>query len=205
MSKVLEEIILYLRSLDIKLSSKTDDGRINASINEGELIKQIKKKYSINVPRKRSWYDFSITENDEFFPVNIKVTKTNQADNLNCKLGIYYALTGLIPDFANEISALKFFERLKQNLTTHTNKDYYFLVFNKTDSKDIFYNSLRGLQELQVNGNNLPFQCRWDKNKEIKPRSFEEAKDFLLQTYGASIKLRADMYFNFKKYFPEYV
>lgn len=196
MPEILNDIVQYLQNLDIKLSSKTDDGRINASINEGELIKEIKVKYSINLPRKRSWYDFSITENNEFFPVNIKVTKTSQTDNLNCKLGIYYTLSGLMPDFANEISAPQFFEKLKKNLATHTDKDYYFLVFNKTNPKDIFYNSLKGLQELQANGNNLPFQCRWDKNKKIKLRNFEEARDFLLQTYGASIKLRADMYFN---------
>lgn len=39
------------------------------------------------------------------------------------------------------------------------NKDYYFLVINKTNNADIFFNSLKMLYELIPNGNNLPFQC----------------------------------------------
>jgi len=205
MSKILEEIVAYLKSTEIVLSSQTEDGRINASINEAEIIEHIKKNFSINVSTKRSWYDFSIIEEDKFIPVNIKVTQTTQADNLNCKLGIYYTLTGLMPDFHNEIDSLNFFEKLSKNIGNQTNKDYYFLIFNKNIPKDIFYNSLRGLQELQANGNNLPFQCQWNKNREIKTRTFEEVKEFLLRKYGESIKLRANMYFHFKKFFPEYV
>jgi hypothetical protein len=205
MSKILEEIVAYLKSTEIVLSSQTEDGRINASINEAEIIEHIKKNFSINVSTKRSWYDFSIIEEDKFIPVNIKVTQTTQADNLNCKLGIYYTLTGLMPDFHNEIDSLNFFEKLSKNIGNQTNKDYYFLIFNKNIPKDIFYNSLRGLQELQANGNNLPFQCQWNKNREIETRTFEEVKEFLLRKYGESIKLRANMYFHFKKFFPEYV
>ena len=55
------------------------------------------------------------------------------------------------------------------------------------------------------NGNNLPFQCKWDINREYQTRSFQAAEQFILSTFGKSIKLRAEMYFNFKKYFPDYV
>ena len=98
------------------MSKQFDDGRINASINEAEILNVIKKKFDIETPRSRAWYDFSITIDDNFYPVNIKTTDTTHADNLNCKLGIYYALTGLLPDFPNEINWHNYFEKLKKIL-----------------------------------------------------------------------------------------
>ncbi|MCH3924856.1 MAG: hypothetical protein LKE30_08070 [Bacteroidales bacterium] len=106
---IIDEICLYLKDTGIVLSSPLADGRINASINEDEIIKTIQRKYTIQVPKSRAWYDFAIENNNEFFPVNIKVTDTTHADNLNCKLGIYYSLTGLMPNFPNETSWLEFF------------------------------------------------------------------------------------------------
>lgn len=106
---IIDEISLYLKDTGIVLSSPLADGRINASINEDEIIKTIQRKYTIQVPKSRAWYDFAIENNNEFFPVNIKVTDTTHADNLNCKLGIYYSLTGLMPNFPNETSWLEFF------------------------------------------------------------------------------------------------
>lgn len=190
---------------NLHLSSKFQDGRINSAVNENTIIDLISKFTEIDKPRSRAWFDFSFTENGIFYPVNIKITTTNTADNLNCKLGIYYALTGLIPDFPNEINWLHYFELLYENIGLHKTNDYYFLVVNKEDNSDIIVNSLKGLSKIQPNGNNLPFQCKWDSNREVKKNSFNQAKDLILGTFGESIKLRADIYFNFKRYFPEYV
>ncbi len=202
--KTLSEIVKYLAKINLKLSARFEDGRINATMNEDEVIKLIKKKFDIEIPKSRQWFDFSIEHNGEFYPVNIKITDTTHADNLNCKLGIYYSLTGKFPDFPNEISWLDYFQKLKDNLK-ETKKDYYFLVINKNDNKDIFVNSLRSLSILQPNGNNLPFQCRWEVNKKPKNRNYKESKDLILKTFGKSIKLRAEIYFIFKKLFKEYV
>jgi len=202
---ILNDISLYLMDNNVQLSKQFSDGRINASINEDELIKIIQKKFEIHKPKSRSWYDFSIEKENEFYPVNIKITDTTHADNLNCKLGIYYVLTGLIPDFPNEIRWLSYFEKLKVNIGKNKSKDYYFLVFNKQKPTDIFFNTLRGLNELQPNGNNLPFQCKWDSNKKPINRSYINVVKFVLTYFGESIKLRSEIYFNFKKYFPEYV
>lgn len=131
-------------------------------------------------------------------PVNIKVTDTTHADNLNCKLGIYFALTGRIPAFPNEINWLSFFEKQKEGMTRQVvSQDYYFLIISKKDKNDVFVNSLKGLQELQANGNNLPFQCKWDLNRIYKERTLEEAKAFLLKNFAKSVKLRAEIYFQF--------
>ena len=202
---ILQEIVGYLQKEKVTFSKRFADGRINSSINEDEIIKILKKKFDIIVPKSRAWYDFAIETKTEFYPINIKVTDTTHADNLNCKLGIYYALTGLIPDFPNETNWLSYFEKMKENLATKKDKDYYFLICNKKDEKDVFINTLKGLQKLQPNGNNLPFQCRWDENRDFKNRTLKQAEKFILTTFGESIKLRAEIYFNFKRLFPDYV
>ena len=190
---------------ELLLSTPLNDGRINSSVNESEILKVITTKFDINEPNSREWFDFSFEEKEVFYPVNIKVTTTLTPDNLNCKLGIYYCLTGLLPDFSNGINWLSYFEKLHNNLGKHKNKDYYFLIVNKDNPKDIFVNSLKHIPQLQANGNNLPFQCRWNDNREAKKRTFDESKQFILSKFGESIKLRAEIYFNFKKYFQEYV
>ncbi len=202
---IIENITEYLKENDIALSKKNTDGRLNSAENESEILTLIQRKFKINIPRDREWFDFSVEENNDFYPVNIKVTDTLHADNLSCKLGIYFALTGLLPDMPNEVSWENYFAKLHQNIKTHTDKDYYFLVINKNNKDDIFSNSLKGLQEIVPNGNNLPFQCKWGINRTNVERTHEQAKEFILKTFGDSIKLRSKMYFDFKKYFPEYV
>ncbi|MDR1912841.1 MAG: restriction endonuclease [Helicobacteraceae bacterium] len=199
---IINNICEYLSDSAVALTRPHSDGRVNAYVNEGEILDAIRKRFRINVPRNRSWFDFSIGEQENFYPINIKVIDTTRADNLNCKLGIYYALTGQMPSFQNEIGWLDYFEKLRENMGKNQNKDYYFLVCNKQNVSDIFANSLKGIRTLQPNGNNLPFQCKWDDNREAQERSFNEAKEFILSAFGKSIKLRSEIYFNFRRLFP---
>ncbi len=204
MPESLKEIKNCLIETNLQLSNSFEDGRVNARINEDEVLKIIKNRFEIEIPRSRHWFDFSIKEKGAFCPVNIKITDTTHADNLNCKLGVYFALTGKIPDFPNECSWLDYFERLKKNIGRNSN-DYFFLVINKDNIADIFINSLKCLQTLQPNGNNLPFQCKWNINIEPKNRDFEEAKKYILRIFGESIKQRVEIYFIFKRLFNEYL
>ncbi|GHP26528.1 restriction endonuclease [Helicobacter pylori] len=134
--------------------------------------------------------------------VNIKITTTKTADNLNCQLGIYYALCGLLPTFNNEIAWEKYFQKLHKDLGKNTDRDYYFLIINKNDPKDIFINSLKGVQTLQPN--NLPFQCKWDNNREIIQRDFDGSKNSILSALAESVKLRSSIYLKFKEFFGEF-
>lgn len=209
--KILADVCQHLANNNFKISSNSTDGRINSAINEDEILNYIEVSfqsysgYRIVRPNARDWFDFAIENNDEFYPINIKVTNTTTSDNLNCKLGIYYALTGLKPAFGNEINWLNFFEKLHTSFGKYQDKDYYFLIVNKTDLKDVFCSTLRCIQNLTPNGNNLPFQSRWKDNHYLVDRTFDEAAKFIMNTFGESIKLRSDIYFNFKKYFPQYV
>ncbi len=188
----LNKIAEFLRTNPYSLSQPLQDGRLNSSVNEEEILNTIKGPFSIQLPKAREWWDFGFEENDIFYPVNIKITTTKTADNLNCKLGIYYALYGLLSEFNNEIAWEKYFQKLHKDLCKNTNRDYYFLIINKNDPKDIFINSLKGIQTLQPN--NLPFQCKWDNNREIVQRSFMESKNFILSALAESVKLRANIY-----------
>ncbi|GAA7864144.1 hypothetical protein BTM306_13870 [Helicobacter pylori] len=187
----LNEIAKFLKTNPYNLSQPLQDGRLNPSVNEEEILNTIKHSFPIQLLKAREWWDFSFEENDIFYPVNITTTKT--ADNLNCKLGIYYALCGLLPTFNNEIAWEKYFQKLHKDLGKNTNRDYYFLIINKNDPKDIFINSLKGIQTLQPNGNNLPFQCKWDNNREIIQRDFDGSKNFILSALAKSVKLRANI------------
>ena len=155
----------YLNTLEIEVTDSQRDGRINSILHEDKLTELLAKKYPIDVPEARAWYDFSVTHNGIFYPVNIKSTTGKGNDNLSCKLGIYYALTGIKPTFANEIGWEKFFKRLEEDIKKN-NRDYYFMVLNKKLSEasgfaETEIHALKGLQSLVPNGNNLPFQCIW--------------------------------------------
>ncbi|WRD26780.1 restriction endonuclease [Helicobacter pylori] len=187
----LNEIAEFLKTNPYHLSQPLQDGRLNSSVNKEEILNTI-KHFPIQLPKAREWWDFSFKKNDIFYPVNIKTTTTKTADNLNGKLGIYYALCGLVPEFNNEIAWEKYFQKLHKDLGKNTNRDYYFLIINKNDPKDIFINSLKGIQTLQPN--NLPFQCKWDNNREIVQRNFTESKNSILSALAKSVTLRANIY-----------
>lgn len=213
MPQVLIDLSKWLSQYAPQLSNQTRDGRINSAFNEDEIINIISTKYSfptgyvLRRAQIRDWFDMAIENRDthEFYPINIKVTRTHSADNLNCKLGVYYALTGCMPDFGNEVQWAPYIQKLRENLDKNTSKDYYFLIVNKDRKSDIFCNSLKGISSLQPNGNNLPFQCKWDDNRTYRDCTHEVAKEKILKIFSESIKLRAEIYFIFKKYFPQYV
>ncbi len=194
----LEKICKYLKKSNLCLSSNQNDGRINSILNEDEILKQIEKKFDIDVPMQRNWADFYIDN----IPINIKVTTTKTADNASSKSGVYYALTGEIYQGNNQWD--NYLKKLKKNIKD-TTKDYYFLVISKDDTSEIFINSLKNITTLQPNGNNLPFQIKWCENKTLNPKSFNQTKKLLLGTMGQSIKLRADAYISFQEYFKEYL
>ena len=201
---VLTEMCDFLSESRVPLT-RTDNARIDSAVNEKTVLEKLSERFAIEQqPQARHWWDFSIRDDGVLLPVNLKLTELGSAnDNMNCKLGIYYALTGREPDFANEKPWHDFFERLAGDMQENS-RDYYFLVVNKNDSADVFAQGLRTLGTLTPNGNNLPFQCCWRDNREPQERSFGGARDFLLSVFAQSIKLRAEIDSAFQKHFPQY-
>ena len=201
---VLTEMRDFLSSDEVSLTL-SGDGRLDSAVNEGAFLGKLSERFPIaEQPKPRYWWDFAIREDGVLLPVNLKLTELgNTNDNMNCKLGIYYALTGREPDFANETPWHDFFERLAEDMQENS-RDYYFLVVNKNDPADVFVQGLKTLHTLVSNGNNLPFQCCWRDNRKPQERSFSDARDFLLSVFAQSIKLRAEIDSAFQKHFPQY-
>lgn len=202
-------LTVNLSTENLKLSKKDTDGRVNSSINEKEIRASIKTAASCNEqfsdqlglsitdPADRDWVDFTVEGKDVFVPVNIKVTTMDgAADNLSCKLGMYYSLTGVRPEFSNSISWGAYTERLATGLAAmggDPDADYYFLVVNKRMLGDVFWTSLKRIKVLSPNGNNLPFQADWSKNRDQILREPRDAVKYVLSVFHQSVVLRAKL------------
>lgn len=236
LEKALTKIINHIKHHNVSLSKSFSDGRVNSAKNEEEIIECIKdfeenndwmKKHNlklgtpnINNNNNREWYDFSIesidtTIHNYFMPINIKVSQLDggAADNLNCKLGIFWALTGCLPSsvmvnkkpLGNGVSWDKFFEKVDEKMAINKTKDYYFLVVNKENAKDVFWTSLKKLNCITPNGSNLPFQCKWKDNRVKVERNYYEARDFVLSCFKDSIQKREIIGTAFKKHIDKYI
>ena len=183
MERYLDSIVSWLQQNPVALSNNDADGRVNSGVNEHEILDALQaSEYGriIELPPPRCWYDFAIKNMYGEIYVNIKVSDLNNsaADNLSSKQGMGYALTGIknIPD-----NWRGFNETIANNI--RNGYDYYFLVVNKNNPRDVFWTSLKRIQRLQPNGNNLPFQCNWASNREWSNRTEEESIKYILKIY----------------------
>ena len=172
---IMYSIQKYLQSMNIQFSSQNDDGRINSCADEDEIIKLLIQKFNdkIKKPKSRMWYD--ILAYDYLYgwlPINIKTTNTYTSDNTGNFAMCVYAYTDeklcldIDKSYENGKMSLLFLEKIKNKQYNYIQKkDYYFLVLNKSNCKDIIINSVKGLNKLTPNINNLPFQVCWDKNR----------------------------------------
>ncbi len=195
--KELDAMCAYLTTYNFKLSENHADGRVNSIHNEDELIVIIKEQFDILDPSARNWADMHLIN---YQPVNIKATTTHTADNASSKKGLYYAMTG--EEYKGGEAWPGFLKALKANMKD-TDKDYYFLIANK-ETGEVTWNSIKGVNTLTPNGSNLPFQIRWDKNKEYVQKSFEDVKKMVIGTLMDSLEKRAKAYNEAKSLFPEY-
>ncbi len=178
MPLVMYKIKTFLKSQSFKFSNQNEDGRINSSIDEDEVIKLLIKKFGnkIKKPKIRMWYD--ILAFDYIYgwiPINIKTTTTLTSDNTGNLAMCVYSYTDEMLDihrnksYDNGKMSNILFNKLKNKQYNKINKkDYYFIVLNKTDPADVIINSVKGLTILTPNVNNLPFQVVWDKNRVFK-------------------------------------
>jgi hypothetical protein len=173
MPLIMYKIQKYLKSSSLYFSNQSEDGRINSSIDEDEIIKILNKKFrnKIKKPKIRMWYD--ILAYDYLYgwiPINIKTTTTITSDNTGNLAMCVYAYTNELLDIHRNKSYDngKMSDILNKQYNKNNKKDYYFVVLNKNNLNDIIINSVKGLIHLTPNINNLPFQVCWDKNREFK-------------------------------------
>ncbi|HHS6526810.1 TPA: restriction endonuclease [Campylobacter jejuni] len=192
MIQFLDKIVNYLKQHQIILNNLLGDGRLNSAENESAIINLLNMYFNnIEIPKIRSWYDFKLTHIDKEIFINIKISdlNNNSADNISSKLGMGYALTG-ITNMSHHWEI--FHNQIKQGLTL--GYDYYFLIINKQDTQDIFWTSLKRIETLVPNGNNLPFQCVWNRNRNFSKRNEKEAIYYILEQYIASWDKKINYY-----------
>lgn len=198
----------WLARKKVRLIQGNENQRIDSAKNHVLILDKLaeQRQFAISPSANPSdgWYSFEIACSEgALLQVKIKVSSFSRADNLNCKLGIYHALTGQRPEFTDKIGWDRYFQLLKHNLDRDCDEDFYFLVVNRNDTSDVFCNSLKGITTLRSNGSNLPFQCNWNDNRKPNQRSNPEATQYILGALRESARLRAEMYHGYEKYFPQ--
>ena len=58
----------------------------------------------------------------------------------------------------------------------------------------VYLQTLKSLQVLTPNGNNLPFQINWARNTEIVERTYEEAYEFLVGCFKQSVMKKIEVH-----------
>lgn len=175
---IMYKIRQFLINQPIQINNNNEDGRINSCDDESSIVDSLLKKFDnkIQKPKMRMWYDILAFDHIYgWIPINIKTTTMLTSDNTGNLAMCVYAYTDEILDISNNNTFVNgkmsdiLFEKLKNKKYNRQNKkDYYFIVLNKTNSKDIIINSIKGLEFLTPNINNLPFQINWSKNREFK-------------------------------------
>lgn len=185
------KVVAFLREQNITLPVGGQDSRQDSATGENHVLSVLQnsegldlKIHSANIGAKtnRNWYDLKVGKHF----CNLKITALKTADNSNAKPAIFYLLTGEEPGSYSTESA--FFKDMASKENPDESRDYYYLVINKTDTKDVFACSLKGLARVTANPRNLPFQCKWDECREPVERSWHEARDFLIGSWAESIK-----------------
>ena len=75
---------------------------------------------------------------------------------------------------------------MQHNSSEQTPRDYYIIVLNKVTGL-VYLQSLKSLNKLTSNGNNLPFQIKWKDNIFPVDRDYGQSYDFLIECYKESV------------------
>lgn len=183
----LTEVVSFLNACRVSCCSEHEDGRVNSIKDEDQIISLLEGRFdrgNIKRPKIRDWWDVKIYGH----PVQIKSSNfaKKAADNFSSKAAILYALTCLPEDKVTVQKWEEFEEALLKFSDVENDRDYYIIVFNKSDGT-FYLNSLKSLTKLTSNGNNLPFQIRWIDNTEPIKRSFQEARTLIVNAYKRSV------------------
>lgn len=172
------------------IHSTTGDGRLDSAESEAVVINHLKELFSdssikIEQAPPRHWYDIAFKTNNKTLYANVKITSGKEADNVSSKLGLFYALTGILPTDVKDVRLdhwIPYNKKLRENLNYNCDADYYFIIYFK-ETENFLVTSLKRIQTLTPNGNNLPFQCKWSDNDVFSTRSLEEQTKYIMDIY----------------------
>jgi hypothetical protein len=186
---ILVEAVSYLNTLDLKGSTNNRDGRVNSIEDEKTLIEVLVEKYNddIEEAKQRDWYDVRMFG----FPNQLKSSDYGKkaSDNFSAKLALLYALTDMTEEEIYKVRTWSQFERsLRDRRDDNNNRDYYIISMDKKTG-ECHLSSLKTLNKITPNGNNLPFQIKWSENTQPVQRTGAESWDFLIECgYKPSVR-----------------
>jgi len=194
----LTDVVSYLSGI-VTISESHEDGRVNSIADEDTVIDLLVEKYgpeNVEKPPARCWWDVKLFG----YYLNIKSSDFNKgaADNFSSKAAILYALTDLPEDQVNASSWAKFQDALKNHSGAENNRDYYIIVVDKGTQK-VYLQSLKSLQKITPNGNNLPFQIKWKDNTQPVERDYGQAYKFLVECYKESVRRKINAHNGFEQ------
>lgn len=192
----LVEAVEYLSGI-VTISENHEDGRVNSITDEDTVIDLLIAKYgeeNVKKPAARCWWDVKLFG----YFLNIKSSDFNKgaSDNFSSKAAILYALTNLSEEKVNTTSWKKFQDALKNHSGKENDRDYYIIVVDKSTRK-VYLQSLKSLQKLTPNGNNLPFQIKWADNTQLVQRDYGQAYEFLVGCYKESVRRKINAHDGF--------
>ena len=193
--KELITAVEFLNTITIQIAEGHEDGRVNSIADEDTIIDLLAEKFgdAIQKPVAREWWDVKIYG----YPVNIKSSAfKNAADNFSSKAAILYALTDL-PEDKVKVQRWQTFENLLKTHSKDNNRDYYIIALNKTTG-ECHLQSLKSLEKLTSNGNNLPFQIKWKDNVTPVTRTHRQAYEFIVECYKDSVRKKISSHDGFE-------
>lgn len=189
----LTDAVTYLSGL-VTINEDHEDGRVNSIADEETVIQLLEEKYgdAVERPKAREFFDVRLFGH----PIQIKSSSYSKgaSDNFSSKAAILYALTSLSEEEIQKVRGWESFESsLLQYANEENDRDYYIISVNKDDST-VHLSSLKSLNKLTPNGNNLPFQIQWKKNIETVERNYDEAYSFIVGAYKESVKRKISVH-----------
>lgn len=203
----LQDVARAIKQGSVQLPSGSGDARRDSAMAENAVTAflQNQNRWTINSPdigsaHSRSWYDLNVNG----FYCDVKISELRGNDNTNAAKAVYYLLTGKDP--AEVPSQQKpFFKSMCKNESADEARDFYFIVVKKPAAEDAFVVSLKSIAKLTPAPGNLPFQCKWDNCRIPEPRTWTQAREFLLAHWAESIKKRiATAQQGMPEYYPDF-
>tara|TARA_B100000427_G_scaffold304163_1_gene289191 strand:- start:1981 stop:2643 length:663 start_codon:yes stop_codon:yes gene_type:complete len=187
---------------NLKTMKTNDDDRINSLLDEEHnLLNASKVFHDLEIYPPRKFADFKLKNRrncypyNPFNPFNWKSTTTTTADNCSAKLSILYSFCGVDEEDLPKYQQWQKFWAKVNEFKDYTAEQfekiyrpYYFLIQNKKTNK-VFINELSTLTKLTPNGNNLPFQIKWNDNSTVNTQDKRSAFIQLLTALHESVTL----------------
>lgn len=197
---IFEQMVEYLNSITFSGCVSNKDPRIDSISDEEKIAEILMDKFPGNIKQgaKRAWFDICITQNGEIYPTNIKSSSMKSADNASAIKSLIWTFTELPFEKIEQINDHRSYIKTLREERKASARDYYFIVYDKKN-KEFFFNSLKSLKTITSNGNNLPFQINWGKNKERELLSEQDSYDRVITAFKSSIQKRLSPFDEYEK------